>query len=488
MKVRTRIAPSPTGHLHIGHLRTSLYNYALAKKYNGQFVLRIEDTDRNRFIEGAVEKILFLHNYFGLSPDESPEKGGPYKPYTQSKRLDKYIEHANKLIEKGKAYYCFCTQERLEELKKQQKESGITSTKYDKLCLALSAEEIQAKLDSNAESVIRLNIPSNINITWRDEVFGEITVNTNDLDDQVLIKSDGYPTYHMAVVVDDHLMDITHILRGNDWIPSTPKHELLYQYFGWDSPIYAHLPNLKEVDGSKKLSKRFGSVAVEDFLSEGYLGEALLNHLMFLGWNPGTEKEIYSLDEFVEDFSIEKIQKTDLISFDRDKLLWFNGMYIRNMSDEDLLERIKKWSKEWDVELRISGNDEFNIKVISLIKDRLKKISEFTMLTLYFYEKPDPEVDLIIKFSGDLSKAKELITKMLDLYEGINDKEWNTQFIDKRSHDLLEENSFKPKETFMTLRVSVTGQTATPPIFDILNLIGKKETIKRLKASLKKCS
>jgi glutamyl-tRNA synthetase len=487
MKIRTRIAPSPTGHLHIGGLRTSLYNYALAKKYNGQFILRIEDTDRTRFVEGAIEKIQMLHKYLDLHPDEGPEQGGPHKPYIQSKRLDKYLKYAKELIEKEKAYYCFCSQERLDSLKKKQRESGIVSTKYDKQCLNLSKDEIRENLESGSEYVIRLNVPSNINITWNDEVYGEITVNTSDLDDQVLIKSDGYPTYHMAVVVDDHEMDITHILRGNDWIPSTPKHVLLYQYLGWERPLYAHLPNLKEVDGSKKLSKRFGSVAVEDFLSEGYLKEALLNHLMFLGWNPGTEKEVFSLSEFVDEFDIDKLQKTDLVSFDRDKLLWYNGVYVRNMSDEDLMNRIKAWAKDWDVDLRVSRDDEFNYKVISMIKDRLKKLSEFPDLTSYFFVRPDVQKEMLTQFSGDEKRAVEIINVLLELYSDVNDKDWHTQNLDKRSHDLLGLHDLKPKETFMTLRVGVTGQTATPPVFDIIDLLGKKETISRLKDALKKC-
>jgi len=295
MKIRTRLAPSPTGEIHVGSIRTLLYDYALAKKSGGELILRIEDTDQNRYVEGSVERMLKVIKDYGLNWDEGPEVGGPHEPYFQSQRLGIYKKYAMELVEKGKAYYCFCDEERLKNLREEQKENGHVS-KYDKFCLGLKKEDIEKNLKSGKPYVIRLNVPQNEEIEVDDLVLGKLSFPSKDLDDQVLIKSDGFPTYHLAVVVDDHLMEITHVLRGREWLPSTPKHVLLYKYFGWEIPKFVHLPLLRETDSTKKLSKRTGSVSALGFLQEGYLPEALLNFMMFLGWNPGTEKEIYSLE------------------------------------------------------------------------------------------------------------------------------------------------------------------------------------------------
>src|SRR3990172_924239 len=305
-RVRTRMAPSPTGEYHIGHIRTLLYNYAFAKKEKGDFILRIEDTDRERYVEGASERILDVIESYGLGWDEGPRVGGPHEPYFQSQIL----------LDRGAAYYCFCTQERLEKMREEQKAQGVVSTKYDRLCLKLDESEIGRNLKEKLPHVIRMKVPDNKEVAFNDLVDGDISFPSYDIDDQVLIKSDGFPTYHFAVVVDDHLMEISHVMRGNDWISSTPKHVLLYQAFGWGMPYFAHIPNLKEMGAGRKLSKRFGAVAAQEFLNEGYLPEAVLNFLMFLGWNPGTEKEFYNLEEFIIDFSIDKIHKTDLVAFD----------------------------------------------------------------------------------------------------------------------------------------------------------------------------
>jgi glutamyl-tRNA synthetase len=331
MKIRTRLAPSPTGEIHVGSMRTLLYDYALAKQSGGELVLRIEDTDQERYVEGAVERMLKVIKDYGLSWDEGPEVGGPDEPYFQSQRLDIYKKYALELVEKGSAYYCFCSEERLEKLREEQRAQKSPVTKYDRYCLTLTKEEIEKNLKDGVPYVIRLKVPNDREIEVEDLVLGKLKFPSNDIDDQVLMKSDGFPTYHLGVVVDDHLMKITHILRGREWLPSTPKHVLLFEAFGWTPPKFVHLPLLREVDSTKKLSKRTGSVGALDFLQEGYLPEALLNFMMFLGWNPGTEKEIYSLDEFVKDFSIEKIQTSEMAAFDRQKLLWINGMYIRNM-------------------------------------------------------------------------------------------------------------------------------------------------------------
>ena len=468
MSIRTRMAPSPTGEYHVGHIRTLLYNFALARKNNGKFIIRIEDTDRNRYVEGAVDRILEVVENMGFSWDEDI--------YTQSEHLDVYKKYALELVEKGQAYYCFCTPERLKKLRADQQAQHLPVTKYDRKCLGLSDEEVKQKLDAGEPYVIRLKVPENQEIVFNDLVFGEIKINSKDIDDQVLLKADGYPTYHLAVVVDDHLMGITHVMRGNDWIPSTPKHVLLYQAFGWDLPIYAHLPNLKEVDGTKKLSKRFGSVAVADFLAEGYLPEALNNFLMFLGWNPGTEKEIYSISEFIADFSIERIQKTDLVSFDRKKLLWLNGHYIRELDTKKLWEVLDTWANKYEVKLVKSEQQELTLKILSLVQGRMKVLSEYNSLVSYFYEKPQIDSELLHKFAAD--KTEKIISEFIELYK--THESWEAGELDKISHEFIEKNGYTPKEAFMTLRVAVTGSKVSPPIFEVLEVLGKDEILARL--------
>jgi glutamyl-tRNA synthetase len=481
MQVRTRMAPSPTGEYHIGHIRTVLYDYALARQQKGKFIIRIEDTDQTRFVEGATERILDVIKDYGLDWDEGPRVGGPYEPYFQSERLDIYKKYALELVEKGHAYYCFCTSERLEKIRQDQRDQKLPVTKYDRFCLNLSKEEIAQKLESGIPYVIRQKMPTDEVVSFHDEVHGDVSVNTNDVDDQVLLKSDGFPTYQLAVVIDDHLMQITHILRGIDWIPSTPKHVLLYRAFGWDIPKHAHLPNIKELGGSKKLSKRFGAVMALEFLQEGYLPRALLNFLMFLGWNPGTEKEIYTLSEFIKDFSLERLQKTDLVAFDREKLAWYNGHYIRNTASGPLWHEIKSWARKFDISLTASNDDAHNVKVLDLVKERMKVLSEFNNLTHYFYN--DPEVDLakLVSYAGDENRSKEIIKSFVELFEKASDSDWVVKNIDEESHKMIAEKGYKPKEAFMTLRFVTTGESATPPIFDILGLLGKETTLRRLK-------
>lgn len=486
MIVRTRMAPSPTGELHIGSLRTLLYNFALAKKNNGAFILRIEDTDKVREIEDGVQKIIDVVKDYSLFWDEGPGVDGPYAPYIQSQRLEVYQAYAQQLVEANHAYYCFCSKERLEKVKEEQQSKGFPVTKYDKHCSTLSATEVKDLLDKNVPYVIRLRIPEDETLSWKDAVLGEVSFNSKELDDQVLQKSDGYPTYHLAVVVDDHLMEISHVLRGIEWLPSTPKHILLYKAFGWTPPIHLHLPNLKEADSNKKLSKRFGDVSSRAFLEKGYLPEAILNFLMFLGWNPGTEKEIYSLDEFINDFTLEKIHTTDLIVFDRQKLIWFNGCYIRAMSDETLLTRILDWADKYNVSLDIKGlPKEKQLNIISLLKDRIKILSEVNMLTKYFVIAPNLSSDLLSQFTETPNRAHLLLENFYTLFGSIDNSNWNKDNLDNLCHNLIKELNFKPKEAFMTLRIAITGETATPPVFDILELLGKDEVLKRIGNSLK---
>ena len=480
MQVRTRMAPSPTGEYHIGHIRTVLYDYALARRYKGKFIIRIEDTDQARFIEGATDKILDVIKDYGLDWDEGPRVGGPHEPYFQSQRFDIYKKYAKELVEKDAAYYCFCTTERLEKIRQEQRDQKFPVTKYDRFCLGLHEDEVKKKLTGGVSHVIRQKMPDNETILFHDEIHGDISVNSGDVDDQVLLKSDGFPTYQLAVVVDDHLMEITHILRGIDWIPSTPKHILLYRAFGWEVPKHAHLPNIKELGGAKKMSKRFGSVTALEFLQEGYLPRALINFLMFLGWNPGTEKEIYTLGEFIKDFSLDRLQKTDLVSFDREKLIWYNGHYIRSTESVPLWHEIKAWAKKFDFVLNdVDVDDGFNVKVLDLVKDRMKVLSDFNKLTHYFYNDPAVDYEKLVSYTENEGRSKEIIKSFIDLLEGAFD--WDSKYLDTASHKMISEKGYKPKEAFMTLRVAVTGETATPPIFDILGLLGKEISLRRLK-------
>ena len=338
-KPRVRFAPSPTGYLHVGGLRTALYNYLFAKHNNGTFILRIEDTDRNRYVEGAVENLIGALKWAGLEFDEGPEAGGDYGPYMQSQRLDIYKKYADELILKGKAYYCFCTPERLLGLRKEQEKQKLPQTKYDKHCLHLSKEEIENNLTSGIPKIVRLNVESNQTIKFDDIIREHIEFESNNVDDQVLIKSDGYPTYHLANVVDDHFMKITHVIRGEEWLSSTPKHVLLYDAFGWERPVFAHLPLLLNPDRSK-LSKRQGDVAVEDYRDKGFINEALVNFVALLGWNAGDDKEFYYMDDLINNFSLERVNKAGAV-FDLQKLNWLNAEHLRKKSSQELLLLLK---------------------------------------------------------------------------------------------------------------------------------------------------
>jgi len=475
MKIRTRMAPSPTGEFHIGSMRTLLYAYSFAKKHKGKFILRIEDTDRSRYVEGAEERLKDVIKEYGFSWDEY---------YVQSERLDIYRKHIKKLIDSGHAYPCFCSEERLKKMREDQQKKHLPP-KYDRRCLNLSKKEIQEKLDAGESHVIRLKIPNDTDITFYDEVLGEISFPSKDIDDQILIKADGYPTYHFAVVVDDHLMKITHIMRGCEWVPSTPKHVVLYKAFGWEIPKFVHLPLLKEVGSNKKFSKRQGSVSAVDFLKEGYIPEALNNFLMFLGWNSGTEKEFYSLDEFIEDFSLDRVQKTDLVSFDRKKLLWMNGSYIRNLSLEEVWNKLNHWAQKFEVNLNKSKDKEFDLKVLSLVRERMRIFSEYNDSTGYFYDNSSLNRDFLHEYSGDPNKTKEILKNFIEDYQSISN--WNFENIEHVSHNILKKHNYSPKEAFMTLRIASTGEKATPPLFDIFNLLGKEESIFRLESALKDC-
>ncbi|MFA6533934.1 MAG: glutamate--tRNA ligase, partial [Patescibacteria group bacterium] len=424
--VRVRFAPSPTGFVHVGSLLAALYNWLEAKKNGGVFILRVEDTDQARLVEGSVENLLKVLRWAGLDPDEGVSfdkagkvtEKGEFGPYTQSKRLDIYRQYAKELIDKDEAYYCFCTKDRLDTLRAEQ-EKNKQLTKYDGLCRHLTEDEVAEKLKNQESFVIRQKVPTGQEVVLHDLIRGEVKFPTDSLDDSVLMKSDGFPTYHLAVVVDDHLMQITHVIRAQEWLPSSPKHLLLYKSFGWTAPQFAHLSHLLNKDRSK-LSKRQGDVAVEDYIKSGYLPEAMLNFLAITGWNPGegTEQEIYSLKELAKKFSLDRVHKTGAV-FDREKLDWINGLYIRNLDIKELTKLCLPYLGE-----SVIGNQksEYVEKVIALERERMKKLSDISESTGFFFSEPEYPAAMLVWKKSDQEKTKATLIKLAGFLGGV--KKW----------------------------------------------------------------
>lgn len=459
-KVTTRIAPSPTGEFHIGSMRTLLYNWALARHYKGKFILRIEDTDKKREVKGAKARIKKVIKDYGLDWDEY---------FEQSERVSIYKKYALELVKKEKAYYCFCSESRLKKLREEQKKKGLPTTRYDKKCRSISQIAAEKRVDEGENFVIRLKVPESEKITYKDIVLGELTFESDEQEDIILLKSDGFPTYHLAVVVDDHLMEVTHVLRGNEWIPSTPKHVLLYKNFDWIMPKHGHLPNLKEVGTNKKMSKRYGDVHARVFLDKGFLPEALLNFLMLLGWNPGNDREFFTLDEFVKEFSLERIHKTDLVAFDRNKLEWMNGQYIKMLTEKEFAKKAKKFAP--------AGADEkFLEEIAPLLKTRMKKMTELTDLTEFFFKQGKVNNELFTEH------WKKHLKAALDVLKGL--EEWKLEKLNDELMRTIEKNNFKTGKFFMDLRIAVSGQKVTPPINESIIVLGKKETLSRIKSVL----
>jgi len=501
--IRTRFAPSPTGYLHIGGLRTALYSYLLAKQSGGQFVLRLEDTDVERFVEGAAEKIYEGLKWAGLPYDEGPDIGGPYKPYVQSQRLDLYKKYAQELIDKNRAYYCFCAPETLEQMREEQI-AKKQAPKYDRRCLALSVDEIKQKLDAGEPHVIRMKIPESRVIEFNDLVRGSVKYNSSELDDQVLLKSDGYPTYHLAVVVDDHLMQISHITRTEEWLPSTPKHILLYEYFGWEPPAWAHLPLLLNPDKSK-MSKRKGDVAVEDYIDKGYLPEAMINFLAFLGWNPGTEKEIYSMAELLKDFSLEKVHKAGAI-FNLEKLNWYNQYYMRQLDLDKLAEMlipyltadglfVPVFDHDFDIaamkdpfvvkEYEICATKEkisfdFVKKAVALERERAKTLSEIGESIKFFFELPEYDKELLRWKEAADEQIKNALQKLAQILENISEKSFTKE---KLQVSIMPEAEKQGDRGMMLwpMRAALSGLKASPGPFEIAEVLGKEKTLARIR-------
>jgi glutamyl-tRNA synthetase len=477
---RVRFAPSPTGYLHVGGLRTALYNYLFAKKNNGKFILRIEDTDQSRYIEGAVENLIASLKWAGLTFDEGPDVGGNYGPYLQSQRLEIYKKHANELISKGDAYYCFCTAERLKALRQEQEKQKLPQAKYDKHCLALSKSEIEEKLQQKIPHVVRLNVRPNQKIVFDDVIRGRVEFDSNNVDDQVLVKSDGFPTYHLANVVDDHLMEISHVIRGEEWLSSTPKHVLLYEAFGWRKPVFAHLPLLLNPDRSK-LSKRQGDVAVEDYGGKGYLKEALINFVALLGWNAGDDKEFYYLEELVNAFSLERVNKSGAV-FDIVKLNSLNALHLRQKSNEEILELLKKevLNSEFST---LDLHDEFLLLVIEAMKERVSFVREFITECKYFYSPPIEYEQKSIEKNWKLETPQQM-KKLVEAFEQLSNptKEDYEHSLTKVAEEL---NVGKGK-LIHPLRLAVSGQSTGPGVFDILFILGKDEVVNRIDSAIEK--
>ncbi len=482
--VRDRFAPSPTGNVHVGSLRTALYNYLFAKKMGGEFLLRLEDTDQTRLEEGAVDNLLNALNKTGVIPDEGLLKSngeimqkGDCGPYIQSQRLDIYHEHLKTLLNNGQAYYCFCSKERLDLIRDDQKKNGETP-KYDGHCRSLSKDAIQDKIDAGMPYVIRLKLPENTIIQFDDRVRGIIEMNSNNLDDQVLLKTDGFPTYHLAVVIDDHLMGITHVIRGEEWLPSTPKHAYLYQCFGWQQPQFVHLPNILN-DDHKKLSKRQGDVSVGDFLDKGYLPEALINFLALLGWSPENDQEIFTMPELVEAFDLSRINKSGAV-FDRSKLNWMNAHYIKELPIDVLVSHVLPYliKENYIKEADITDKNEWLEKVSELLRDRIE----------YFAQVPD---ELKSIFNGDFcvedKEAREFLSEESTkrLYHALIEKVQSSEKLDAiRGKAILKEiqkeEKIKGKMLYMPARIMITGEMHGPDLTLIMEILGKEEVLSRL--------
>ena len=479
MDVRVRYAPSPTGLQHIGGVRTALFNYFFAKSMGGKFILRVEDTDRERFSEESLQDLYDTLSWLGIDWDEGPVKGGPYGPYVQSERTDLYRKYADRLVDNGKAYHCFCTTERLNNLREVQKREK-KNYGYDRHCRNLSKDEVSKKLSEGVKSVIRLKVPLEGKTSFNDLILGSITRKNKDISpDPVLLKSDGYPTYHLANVIDDHLMKISHILRAQEWIPSGAMHILLYNAFGWDPPVYCHLPMVMGKDG-QKLSKRHGSTSVVDFRKRGYLPEAIINYVTMVGWAYDDSREFFTKEELEKLFSLEKINKAPGV-FDYKKLEWFNGQYIRKKSEAEIIEAVLPYLKKDGIISEDVSEKEMTIikNMMGFMTERLHFISDISELSRFLFKDIESYTltDLVPKkmdFAGTLNVLKG-VRSLVEDFETKTDEENEVLFRQKS-----EEMDVKLGSLLMPLRVAISGSKVSPPIFESLRLLGSKKALERI--------
>ena len=478
-KVRTRFAPSPTGRMHVGNLRTALYAYLIAKHEGGDFILRIEDTDQERYVEGALDIIYHTLKETGLVHDEGPDKDGGVGPYVQSERQAQgiYLKYARELVEKGEAYYCFCDKERLESLK--QEVAGKEIIVYDKHCLHLSKEEVEAKLAAGVPYVIRQNIPNEGTTSFEDEIYGKIEVPNAELDDMILIKSDGYPTYNFANVVDDHLMGITHVVRGNEYLSSSPKYNRLYAAFGWDVPVYVHCPLITNEE-HKKLSKRCGHSSYEDLIEQGFVTEAVVNYVALLGWCPSDNREIFSLEELVEAFDYHHMNKSPAV-FDMGKLRWMNGEYIKAMDFDKFYERALPYLKE-------AIHKDLNLKKIAAqVKTRIEVFPEIRELIDFYEEVPEYDTQMYChkKMKTTEETSLNLLKEVLPLLE--TQEDYSNDALFEALVAFGKEHGYKTGYIMWPIRTALSGKQTTPAgATEILEILGKEESIKRIHAAIEK--
>ena len=478
-KIRTRYAPSPTGRMHVGNLRSALYEFLVAKHDDGTFMLRIEDTDQGRYVEGAVDIIYRTMETTGLIHDEGPDKDGGYGPYVQSERMKTgiYMKYAKELIEKGEAYYCFCDKERLASLKTEVDDEGKSITIYDKHCLGLSKEEIDANLAAGKPFVIRQNTPNEGTTTFHDELYGDITVENAELDDMILIKSDGFPTYNFANVVDDHTMNITHVVRGNEYLSSSPKYVRLYEAFGWQVPVYIHLPLITD-ENHKKLSKRSGHASFEDLIEQGFLTEAVINYVALLGWSPEDNQEIFSLDELIKNFDYHRISKSPAV-FDIVKLRWMNGEYFKAMDDDKFFELAKPY-----LEKALPGDFDLK-KIAKMVKTRIEVFPDIDGQIDFFRELPEYDIEMYThkKMKTNAESSLQVLKDVLPILEAQDD--YTNDALYQTLLKYVEEKGYKNGFVMWPIRTAVSGKQMTPAgATEILEILGKEESLKRIRKGI----
>ncbi len=478
MSVRVRFAPSPTGFLHIGGLRTALYNYLFAKHHGGECILRIEDTDQTRFVEGAEENIVDICRWAGMEFDESPEKGGPFGPYRQSERTELYQKYANELLQKGMAYRAFDTSEELDAMRERQKNAGIAA-KYDRTVMrseyTLGPDETQRLLDSGADYCIRLKVPVSGDIRFNDIVRGEVIVNARDVDDQILLKSDGFPTYHLANVVDDHLMQISHVIRGEEWLPSTPKHVLLYQAFDWEMPRFAHLPLLLNPDKSK-MSKRFGDVFAKSFREKGFFPDALVNFVALLGWNPTADREIFTMTELIEHFSLEKVNKAGAV-FDTKKLEWMNAQYLRASDGQSLLPELQRILHDHSIKI----SDERAKNILILLRERITFLNEIPSFGAYMFSESF-EIDQEYKAKHWNEETSSIIHALLPVLKAT--ESFEHEQLNEIIGGYSKEHGIASKFIIHPLRMMLTGKQVGAGLYETMEVLGKEICINRIERFL----
>lgn len=473
MKVRTRFAPSPTGFMHVGNLRSALYAYLFAKKNQGTFILRIEDTDLERFVPGAVDVIYNTLKAAGITIDEGPNESGDFGPYVQSERKDIYLKYAHQLIDKGVAYYCFCDKQRLDTIKN---ENNIA--RYDKHCLHLSKKEVEERLARGDSYVIRQNMPTEGVSEFEDLVFGKIVINNNELEDHILIKSDGMPTYNFANVIDDHLMEINYVIRGNEYLSSTPKYNLLYKAFGWEIPKYMHLTPIMK-DETRKLSKRYGDANFDDFINKGYLSEAIINYIALLGWSPKGNQEKFSMAELIEHFSVSGLSRSPSI-FDENKMRWLNGEYIKALSFSKFME----YAYPYFEKSKIKGKYDYQkfgallqsrIEIFSEIPDKVAFITEFHQIPKELYDNKKFKINAIV--------ARTVLDNAIPRFEGL--KDWTEDNLHQLIKDAAENLELKPAVVYTVLRIALTAHLVTPGgSVEMADILGREETLQRLYSAL----